>query len=130
MSENLPEDLVYTEEHEWVRRGADGICRVGITAFAQDELGEVVFVDFPEVGESFAAGDEVGSIESVKAVAEVYTPLGGEVVAVNGSLEDEPEKVNSDPYGEGWLFELRCESEAELDKLLSAQQYEDFVAGL
>ncbi len=127
MSETLPSDLLYSEEHEWLRRHDDGVCRVGITAFAQDELGEVVFVDLPEVGQTFEAGDELGTIESVKAVAEIYSPVGGEVTAVNQALEDEPERVNADVYGEGWLIELRLSDEADLGKLMSPEAYEEFV---
>ncbi len=129
MSETYPNDLRYSEDHEWVRRQGDGLCRVGITAFAQDELGEVVFVDLPEVGKVFEAGDEIGTIESVKAVAEIYSPVAGEAVAVNGALEDEPEKVNADVYGDGWLVELRYSSEAELEALMDAEAYEQFVSG-
>ena len=128
MSETFPSDLRYSEDHEWVRPG-DGVCRVGITAFAQDELGEVVFVDLPEVGQSFTAGEEIGTIESVKAVAEIYSPLAGEVVAVNEALDEEPEKVNADVYGEGWLVELRYADAAELDKLMDAGEYERSVSG-
>jgi glycine cleavage system H protein len=127
MSETFPSDLLYSEEHEWLRRGDDGVCRVGITAFAQDELGDVVFVDLPEVGQKFEAGDEIGTIESVKAVAEIYSPVGGEVTAVNQSLEEEPERVNTDVYGEGWLVELRPSSEDELEKLMDAEAYRELV---
>lgn len=129
MSETFPNDLLYSEEHEWLRRQDEGVCRIGITEFAQDELGEVVFVDLPEVGDTFAAGDEIGTIESVKAVAEIYSPVGGEVTAVNRALEEEPEKVNADVYGDGWLVELRLSSEAELEQLMDAGAYESFVAG-
>ncbi len=129
MSETYPNDLLYSEDHEWVRRLEDGRCRLGITSFAQDELGEVVFVELPEVGRKFAAGDELGTIESVKAVAEIYSPVTGEVVAVNESLEEEPEKVNADVYGDGWLVELRYSSAEELAKLMDAEAYEKFVSG-
>ena len=129
MSEKHPNDLLYSEDHEWVRRQADGLCRIGITSFAQDELGEVVFVELPEVGRKFAAGDELGTIESVKAVAEIYSPVTGEVVAVNESLEEEPEKVNADVYGEGWLVEMRSSSETELAELMDAEAYERFASG-
>ena len=128
MSEEYPKDLLYSEDHEWVRRQEEGQCRLGITSFAQDELGEVVFVELPEVGQEFEAGEEIGTIESVKAVAEIYAPVAGEVVAVNGSLEEEPEKVNSEPYGEGWLVDLRYSNEAELEGLLDAASYEEIVA--
>ena len=129
MSDNTPKELLYSEDHEWVRRKEDGICRLGITAFAQDELGEVVFVELPEVGRTIAAGDEIGTIESVKAVAEIYSPIAGEIVAVNTSLEDEPEKVNADVYGEGWLADIRATSAADLDKLMDAEAYDKFAAG-
>ncbi len=129
MSETYPNDLLYSEDHEWVQRKGDGLCRLGITSFAQDELGEVVFVELPEVGQTFEAGDELGTIESVKAVAEIYSPVAGEAVAVNDSLQDEPEKVNADVYGEGWLVELRYSSAAELEKLMDAEAYQQFVTG-
>ena len=117
---NLPEELQYTRSHEWVRREGD-VATVGITEHAQDELGDVVFVDLPEQGASFGAGDTFGSVESVKAVSDLYTPVGGEVVEVNSALEDSPEKVNEDPYGEGWILKIRVSEEAEL---LSAADYE------
>ena len=128
MSETYPSDLRYTEEHEWVRPG-DGVCRIGITAFAQDELGEVVFVELPEVGQTFQAGEEIGTIESVKAVAEIYAPVAGEIVAVNETLDAEPEKVNNDVYGEGWLVEMRYADAAELEGLLDAASYERAAGG-
>ncbi len=130
MSYKVPDDLLYTEEHEWVRRHEDGALRIGITEYAQDELGEVVFVELPEVGQTFEAQEEVGSIESVKAVAEVYTPITGEVVAVNGSLEDAPEKVNDDPFGDGWLFELRTADASMLDSLMSPDKYQEYIGSL
>ena len=129
MSETYPNDLLYSEDHEWVRRLEGDRCRVGITSFAQDELGEVVFVELPEVGQTFEAGDELGTIESVKAVAEIYSPVTGEVVAVNESLDAEPERVNADVYGEGWLVELRYSDEEELGKLIDAESYEKFASG-
>lgn len=107
-----PEDLKYTEAHEWVGvigDGADGTARVGITDFAQGQLGDVVFVQLPEVGQVVAAGDAVGEIESTKSVSDLFAPVGGEVVAVNDALTDTPELLNSAPYGEGWIFELRPE---------------------
>jgi glycine cleavage system H protein len=129
MSDNTPKELRYSEDHEWVRRMDDGLYRLGITEFAQDELGEVVFVELPEVGRTIAAGDEIGTIESVKAVAEIYSPIAGEVVAVNMALEDEPEKVNADVYGDGWLADIRASDEADLEKLMDAEAYEKFSAG-
>lgn len=118
---NLPEELQYTRSHEWVRREGD-VATVGITEHAQDELGDVVFVDLPEQGASFGAGDTFGSVESVKAVSDLYTPVGGEVVEVNSALEDSPEKVNEDPYGEGWILKIRVSEEAS--ELLSAADYQ------
>lgn len=120
---NLPEDLQYTRSHEWVRREGD-VATIGITEHAQDELGDVVFVDLPEQGASFGAGETFGSVESVKAVSDLYTPVGGEVAEVNSALEDSPEKVNEDPYGEGWILKIQVSEEAEL---LSAAEYEKVV---
>lgn len=120
---NLPEDLQYTKSHEWVRREGD-VATVGITEHAQDELGDVVFVDLPEQGATFVAGESFGSVESVKAVSDLYTPVGGEVVEINSALEDSPEKVNEDPYGEGWIIKVRVSEEGEL---LSAADYQKVV---
>jgi glycine cleavage system H protein len=122
-----PSDYLYSRDHEWVRVEGD-TCVLGITEYAQEELGEIVFVELPEVGQSFNATDEVGTIESVKAVAEVYTPVSGEVLEVNASLEDEPELVNDDPHGDGWLVKLRVESKSELGELMGAEQYEEYIA--
>ncbi len=117
---SVPEELEYTKTHEWVRReGEEAI--VGITDHAQEELGDVVFVELPEQGASFSAGDSFGVIESVKAVSDLYAPVRGEVVEVNESLNDTPEKVNEDPYGDGWMIRLRISGEGEL---LSADEYE------
>ena len=121
-----PEDYKYSKDHEWVRI-EDDICVVGITDYAQDELGEVVFVETPEVGQSFAAHDEIGSIESVKAVAEVYTPIGGEIVEINEALEDAPETVNQDPHGAGWLIKIRFSDPAELGELMDVEAYKSFL---
>jgi len=118
-----PNDCLYSKEHEWVRVEED-ICVIGITDFAQQELGEVVFVDLPEVGETVASGDEIGSIESVKAVAEVFVPVSGEVIAVNAELEDTPELVNQDPQQQGWLVKIRLSANDELGRLMSAEQYQ------
>jgi glycine cleavage system H protein len=121
----FPEDLKYTEEHEWVRAGADGgVLRVGITDFAQDALGDIVFVTLPQVGASVTAGEPCGELESTKSVSDVYAPVTGTVTAVNGSLDANPELVNSDPYGEGWMFEVEAEGgAAALDGLLDAAGY-------
>ncbi len=121
-----PSDYKYSKDHEWVRR-EEGELVIGITDFAQGELGDVVYVEAPEVGSSFQANDEVGTIESVKAVAEVYTPIAGEVVAVNEELVEAPERVNEDPHGAGWLFRLRPASAAEVEGLMSAEAYEEFI---
>ena len=119
----VPQDLQYTRSHEWVRT-EDGTVTIGITEHAQEELGAVVFVELPDVGDTIGAGDSFGTVESVKAVSDVYAPVGGEVVEVNSSLEDAPEKINDDPYGEGWLVKLRTSGEAEL---LSPEEYEKVV---
>ena len=120
---NVPEELEYTRTHEWVKREGD-IATVGITDHAQDELGDVVFIELPEEGASFGSGDSFGTIESVKAVSDLYTPVGGEVVGVNETLNDSPERVNEDPYGGGWMIRLRVSGEGEL---LSANEYEKLL---
>ena len=120
---SIPQDLQYTRSHEWVRTEGD-TATVGISDHAQDELGDVVFVELPDEGATFDAGESFGTVESVKAVSDVYAPVGGEVVEVNSSLEDAPEKINDDPYGEGWLVKLRTSGEAEL---LSPEEYEKVV---
>jgi glycine cleavage system H protein len=121
---NIPEDLQYTKSHEWVRIEGD-TATIGITDHAQDELGDVVFVELPDEGDTFDAGDSFGTVESVKAVSDLYTPVGGEVVEVNSALEDAPEHINEDPYGEGWIVKLRTTDEADL---LSPEEYEKVVA--
>jgi len=115
---DTPADLHYTAEHEWVRRSTDNAVRVGITDFAQGALGDVVYVDLPEVGTVLAAGDVFGEVESPKTTSELYAPIAAKVVAVNGDLEASPDLVNSDPYGEGWLIEIQVE-DGELDDALS-----------
>ena len=120
---SVPGDLQYTKSHEWVRV-EDGVATVGITDHAQDELGDVVFVELPEMGAALAAGDSFGAVESVKAVSDLYAPVGGEVVEVNGALEDSPEKINEDPYGEGWILKLQISDEVDL---LSAADYEKLL---
>jgi glycine cleavage system H protein len=120
---NIPEDLQYTKSHEWVRIEGD-TATVGITDHAQDELGDVVFVELPEEGDTFDADESFGTVESVKAVSDLYTPVGGEVVEVNSALEDAPENINEDPYGEGWIVKLRTTDEADL---LSSEEYEKVV---
>lgn len=125
-----PEDLRYTAEHEWVRPSAgsgdsgSGVVRVGITAYAQQALGDVVYVSLPELGTSLAEGQSCGEVESTKSVSDVFAPLTGEVVAVNAALEADPDLLNTDPYGEGWLFELNVADLADLDGLLDSAVYQ------
>jgi glycine cleavage system H protein len=121
---NIPEDLQYTESHEWVRIEGE-TATIGITDHAQDELGDVVFVELPGEGDTFDAGESFGTVESVKAVSDLYAPVGGEVVEVNSALEDAPENINEDPYGEGWIVKLRTSDEPHL---LSPHEYEQVVA--
>ena len=121
-----PTEYLYSREHEWIHV-QDAMCTLGITEFAQQELGEVVFVELPEVGQIFDANDEVGTIESVKAVAEVYTPVAGEVVEINDAVVDDPELINEDPHHEGWLIKVRFSSAADLKQLMNAEKYEEFV---
>ncbi len=123
---HVPEDLHYSKDHEWVRVEGDTAV-IGITDYAQHSLGDIVYVELPRVGDSFAAHDAFGSVESVKAVSEVYAPVSGEVIEVNESLQDEPEKVNSDPYGDGWMVRVRLLDPGEVDSLLTAAEYEDYI---
>jgi len=122
-----PDAYRYSKEHEWFDVDEEN-CTLGITDFAQDELGEVVFVELPEVGTQVEAGDEIGTIESVKAVSEVYTAVSGEIVEVNEALADAPETVNEDPHGEGWLVRIRLSDPSELGTLMNAEEYEEFAA--
>jgi glycine cleavage system H protein len=125
MSElEYPPHLLYPAEHEWVRSADDGTVRIGITSFAQDSLGDVVYVSLPAVGDTVAAGDACGEVESTKSVSDLYAPLAGEVTAVNGSLDATPELVNTDPYGEGWMYELRPSDPAAVDALLDPAAYQ------
>jgi len=121
-----PSEYRYTEEHEWILV-EDDTATLGITDYAQSELGEVVYIELPEVGESFDAGDEIGSIESVKAVSSIFTPLAGEVVEVNEDLDDSPETVNDDPHGDGWLVKLKLESPEDAGALMDAESYTAFL---
>jgi glycine cleavage system H protein len=119
---DYPDGLHYTDEHEWVREDG-GVVRVGITAFAQDALGDVVYVTLPEAGARISAGESCGEVESTKSVSDLFAPLSGEVVAVNEALDASPELVNTDPYGEGWLFELRPDDPDDVEGLLDADAY-------
>jgi glycine cleavage system H protein len=125
---NLPEDLRYTDDHEWAKQNGD-VVRIGISDYAQDQLGDIVFVELPEVGSTFAKGDEFGTVESVKAVSEIYMPLGGEVTAVNPALADQPELVNSDPYDGGWMIEVKADDPAELEAMKSKADYLEMLKG-
>ncbi|WP_280257180.1 glycine cleavage system protein GcvH [Nocardia wallacei] len=130
---DLPEDLRYTEEHEWVLRIGPTRVRVGITDYAQSQLGDVVFVQLPAVDSEVAAGDGIAEVESTKSVSDIYAPLGAKVVAVNEDLDSAPETLNSDPYGEGWMFELEVDDAAKLDAtladLLDAAGYQGVIGG-
>ena len=128
---NVPAELSYTSEHEWVSAlTAEGTVRVGITDHAQDALGDVVYVDLPSVGDSVAAEDSFGEIESTKSVSDLFAPIAGEIVAGNEGLEDDPALVNSDPYGEGWIIEIRPENADDLANLLDAEAYKAELAKL
>lgn len=120
---NVPNELKYRDSHEWVRKEADGTFTVGITEHAQELLGDMVFVDLPDVGNSYSAGDECAVAESVKAASDIYAPVSGEIVAVNEALGDAPELVNSESYAAGWLFRIKPSDESELDSLLDADAY-------
>ena len=123
---NIPETLKYTKDNEWVALHGD-VATVGITDFAQSELGDIVFVDIPTVGETLAQGEKFGDIEAVKTVAEAYMPMSGEVLEQNEELDGAPELVNSDPYGQGWMIKIKCSDLSEFDKLLSADQYKEII---
>jgi len=123
---NVPDNLHYSKDHEWVRVEG-GVAVVGITDHAQEQLGDVVYVELPKPGESFAANESFGSVESVKAVSEIFTPVSGEITEFNESLNDEPEKVNKDPYGDGWMIKVKMSAPGEVDSLLTAAEYEDFT---
>lgn len=120
---NIPSDLKYTPEHEYVRTVSDGVVEIGITDYAQGELGDVVYVELPKVGATFGAHDVFGTIEAVKAVSELFSPVGGEVVEVNGALDGEPALVNTDPYGQGWMIRLKVSDASQLSGLLDASTY-------
>ena len=121
-----PSDRVYSNEHEWALVDGD-VAVIGITDFAQDQLGEVVYVDMPAEGDSLSAGDSFGEIESVKSVSELFAPVSGEIVEVNSSLADSPETVNSDPHGDGWMIKIRMSDPGEIEALMSAEEYDAFI---
>ncbi|MEX1220928.1 MAG: glycine cleavage system protein GcvH [Idiomarina sp.] len=124
---NIPAELKYAATHEWVRNEGDGTYTIGISEHAQDLLGDMVFVELPDVGDKVAAGDDVAVAESVKAASDIYAPIGGEVIAVNEELEDAPETVNNDPYGDGWLFRIKADDASEVDSLLDADGYQAVI---
>ena len=125
---NLPEDVKYAKDHEWVKPAGE-TARIGISDYAQDQLGDIVFVELPGIGDAFGKGDEFGTLESVKAVSELYMPVGGEVTAVNEALEDAPELVNNAPYGEGWMIEIKISDPSETDALMDKDAYLDSLKG-
>jgi glycine cleavage system H protein len=126
---DFPEDLKYSAEHEWVRSGNGSTIRVGITEYAADQLGDIVFVSLPAVGEAVAPGDACGELESTKSVSDIFCPVAGTVSAVNELLDGSPETINADPYGDGWLFELELDTDADLDELMDADAYAEQAAG-
>lgn len=123
----FPDDLKYTNEHEWVRDNGDGTATVGITDFAQSELGDIVFVELEETGFSFDKDEVFGTVEAVKTVSELYAPVAGEIIEVNAELEDDPELVNNDPYGAGWLVKITLADADELNGLLSVEEYKQII---
>ena len=125
---NLPDDVKYTDDHEWAKTSGD-VIRIGISDYAQDQLGDIVFVELPDVGSTFEKGEEFGTVESVKAVSELYMPISGEVTAINETLADEPELVNSDPYNGGWMIDIKASDAAELDALKSKADYLEMLKG-
>lgn len=125
---NIPENLKYTHEHEWIRDEGDGMVYVGITDHAQAQLGDLVFVELPEIGASLDRGADCAVVESVKAASDVFSPLSGEVIEINESLEDTPELINQDPYGDGWIFKMSLSDLDEMHELLDAAAYAEFVA--
>lgn len=125
---NIPDDLRYSEDHEWVAFDSEsGVATIGITDYAQGELGDVVFLEFPEIGTTVAKGDSAGTIEAVKTVADLFAPFGGEITEVNGALDDRPEIVNTDPYGEGWMIRMKVDDPSVVDGLLDADGYQQHI---
>jgi len=125
---NFPDDLQYSDDHEWAKQ-TDGVARIGISDYAQNQLGDIVFVELPEVGDTFEKGQEFGTVESVKAVSELYMPVGGEITAINEALEEAPELVNNDPYSGGWMIDVRLENPSEYDELKDQQAYLELLKG-
>jgi glycine cleavage system H protein len=125
---SFPEDVRYAESHEWVKAAGD-TARIGITDYAQDQLGDIVFVELPDVGESFEKGAEFGTVESVKAVSELYLPVSGEIVAINEALEDAPELINNTPFSDGWMIEVKLDDSSELDALMDKDAYLSTLKG-
>ena len=123
---NVPNDLLYTKDHEWIRI-VDDIATIGVTDYAQDELGDIIFIEFPEAGDKFNAGDSIGTIEAVKTVADLFTPLAGEISEINLKLEDEPEAINKDPYESGWIIKLKNITNTEKSQLLTASEYKKYI---
>ncbi len=126
---NVPQELKYTKSHEWVLAGDDGLVTIGITDHAQELLGDMVFIELPEIDKELGVGDECAVVESVKAASDVYAPIAGTVIAVNEQLADAPELINDDPYGEGWMFRLQISSADDLDGLMTADEYAAIEAG-
>ncbi len=120
---NFPEELKYTKEHEWIRNNNDGTATVGVTDFAQSELGDIVFVELEPEGSEFDQDEVFGTVEAVKTVSELFSPVSGEIVEINGELEDDPELVNTDPYGKGWMVKIKLSDPSELDTLLTQEEY-------
>ena len=125
---NFPEDVRYAESHEWVKADGD-TAKIGITDYAQDQLGDIVFVELPDVGESFEKGAEFGTVESVKAVSELYLPVSGEIVAINEALEDAPELINNTPFSDGWMIEVKLDDSSEIDALMDKDAYLSTLKG-
>ncbi|MBT3255504.1 MAG: glycine cleavage system protein GcvH [Deltaproteobacteria bacterium] len=126
---DVPDDLYYTEDHEWVRVKGENVT-IGVSDYAQDQLGDIVFVEMPASGDQFKKGDEFGTVESVKAVAELYMPIGGKVIRVNQALEDAPELLNQSPYAEGWIIEIKPEDASQLEAILNKEAYLKMLEGL
>ena len=124
---NIPEDLKYTKDHEWIKINGDGTATIGITDYAQNSLGDVTFVELPEIGDSFSSGESFGVVESVKAASDLYMPIGGEIIETNEELDGDPEKVNQDPYGDAWIIKVKIEDDSELDQLMSSSDYSEIA---